>query len=65
MKKGFSKKPISTSLVDTCDSNTYKENGCFSCENGFTEQLWLMVKTIIRLPCCSEPVQRERERELV
>ena len=40
MKKGFSKKPISTSLVDTCDSNTYKENGCFSCENGITEQLW-------------------------
>ena len=41
MKKGFSKKLISTSLVEIYYSNTYKENGCFSCENGFTEQLWI------------------------
>ena len=34
MKKGFSKKLISTSLVEIYYSNTYKENGCFSCEKG-------------------------------
>lgn len=25
-------------------SNTHKENGCFSCENGATEQIWFKVK---------------------
>ena len=37
MKKGFSKKLISTSLVGSFDSNTHKENGCFSLKNGVTE----------------------------
>ena len=30
MKKGFSKKLISTSLVEAYDSNTHKEKGGFS-----------------------------------
>lgn len=32
MKKGFSKKLISTSLVEIYYSNTYKEKECFSAE---------------------------------
>jgi len=49
MKKDFSEKLISTSLVEAFDSNTHKENRCFSCEKrsygrGFIEPIFLYLK---------------------
>ena len=50
MKKGFSKKSISTSLVEIYYSNTYKENGCFSCEKGIHGNTDLRIYGTIMVP---------------
>lgn len=57
MKKGFNKKLIYTRLVEAFDSNTHKENWCFSLKNEstesriyeLTEQLWLTLPLAVEL----------------